>query len=63
MIRLRIERKTIDFTPENDGLCWYEKGQIVGRMIIEQQQEYADITGDGELCKVKRWVPVEVIYE
>jgi hypothetical protein len=71
MIRLRIERFTIDeiIRPHDDCVVWFEDGQPVGRVIIEELPDairaetgpYNGISNPFE--DEPTWVPVEVIDE
>ena len=58
MIRIRIERDDCE-GPIQDGMWWWENGQQVGRVIIEQSILIPSDIGGVD----RKWVPVEVIDE
>jgi len=59
MIRLRIEPQSSEAFP--NGLVWYDNGQAVGRVIIEQEvvSDVKDHPHYGQITSY-RWAPVEV---
>ena len=58
MIRIRIERED----SPSEGLVWYEGGRPIGSVVIESGEDHEEFTYTGEVHTVKRWSPVEVIY-
>ena len=58
MIRIRIERGD----SPREGLVWYEGGRPIGSVVIESGEDHEEFTYTGDVHMVKRWVPVQVIY-
>ena len=56
MIRLHIERFTIEDKEPRNGLTWWVDGDNVGRVVIEEWNEFLNPFEEN-------FVPVEVIDE
>jgi hypothetical protein len=64
MIRLKLLRLDYSEDPEygsgphRKGLIWYEYGQPVGRVIIEEYHRIVNSAGNDEGYE---WIPVEMV--